>query len=47
MFTIDQKTSNFLLQNFVIKDEEELFRIAARSRPTVASREEMFGDLEM
>jgi len=45
-FTVDLKTAIWISNNFVIKDEEELFRLAARSRPTIASREEMFGDID-
>ena len=46
-FSLDKKTQNFLGSQLIVKDEEELFRLAARSRPTVASREEFFQDMDL
>jgi len=43
-FSIDMKTATFICNNLIFKDEEELFRIASKSRPTIASREEFFND---
>jgi len=45
-FSIDLKTASFMCNNLVLKDEEELFRIASKSRPTIASREEFFNDVD-
>jgi len=36
-FTIDPKTAGYVVNNLVLKDEEELFEIASKSRPTVSS----------